>query len=197
MTYLEMIREKPLIQRLWDNKGIRIGVQVLLVVIFSALTAIAKKMHPSLEIPGSSAIYWLTVMLIGRSVMRWPGSGVLTGIGVGLWSVPIGLEHTMSYDMALYAVSGLMMDVMLFIPRINLKNPFGAIICGLMAHMVKYGFIVSTAIVSSSTRHFLVVGLINSALLHAAFGIGAGLLAWIMVKIREKAYNRFSNFFMK
>jgi hypothetical protein len=197
MTHTEIIREKPLGQRLWENKGFRIGVQIVLVVLFSALTALAKKIHPSLGIPGSSALYWLTVMIIGRSVMKWHGSGVLTGIGVGLWSIPIGLEHTMSYDMALYAVSGLMLDVMLFIPKIHLSNPFGAILCGLMAHMVKYGFIVSAALAASSTRHFLFVGLLNSALLHAAFGIGAGLLAWIIVKVGDRAYHWFSNTFTK
>jgi hypothetical protein len=166
----------------WQNRWVRIGLQVLLVIVFSALTAIAKKLHPSMGIPGSSAVYWLTVMIVGRSVTRWHGAGMLTGVGVGLWGIPIGLEHTFIYDIALYGCAGLLIDITSSLPRLDIRTPIGAVLCGFSAHMTKFGFILCTTLTASVTRHFLVVGILNSALLHAAFGAAAGLLGWGLFK---------------
>ena len=43
--------------QMWEHRGFRILVQVLLVVGFSALAALGKAIHPSQGIPGSSSIY--------------------------------------------------------------------------------------------------------------------------------------------
>jgi hypothetical protein len=163
-----------------------------MIVGFSALTAIAKKAHPSMGIPGSSGVYWLTAMIIGRSVTRWDGAGFLTGVGVAAWGIPIGLEHTFGYNVALYGCAGLLMDIVSRLPKIDIRHPVGAILCGFTAHMAKFGFIVYAALATSVTKHFLIVGLLNSALLHAAFGIAAGLLGWGLVKAGQYCAKRVS-----
>jgi hypothetical protein len=167
---------------IWHNRWLRIAIQLILVVGFSALTAAAKRIHPSLGIPGSSGILWLTAMVTGRLVTRWDGAGFLTGMGTAVWGIPIGLEHTFVYDLALYGCAGLLIDIIARLPKIDIRHPVGAMLCGFGAHMAKYGFIVAAALSSSVTKHFLLVGLLNSALLHAAFGIAAGLVAWGVVK---------------
>ena len=175
-------RRTGAISGLLRHRWARIGLQVLLVVGFSALTAAAKKLHPSVGIPGSSALYWLTALVVARSVTRWTGAGMLIGIGVAVWGVPFGLENSLPYNIGLYGISGLALDVIARLPKMDIRGPLGAIVGGLAAHMVKYGFIVGATMVSSLTRHFLVVGLVNSALLHAGFGIAAGILGWAIVR---------------
>jgi hypothetical protein len=175
---------------LWEKKWVRVVAQVLLITAFSAFTAIAKKMHPSIGVPGSSAVYWLTVMVIGRSVTRWDGAGFLTGAGVGVWGLAVGLEHSFVYDLALYSTTGLLLDIMARVPKIDIRHPVGAAISALVAHMAKFGFIVASAMLSSLTTHFMVVGLVNSALLHAGFGIAAGVFGWSIFKGGQLAFKR-------
>jgi len=155
---------------------------LLLIAAFSALTAVAKNAHPSMGIPGSSGVFWLTVMIMARAVVKTDITGTLTGVGVAAWGVPFGLEHTFGYNVLLYGASGLLLDAMTKIPKISLENPLWAALCGLVAHMAKFGFIVYAAMTASVTKHFLVVGILNSAGLHAAFGIAAGVIGWAIVK---------------
>jgi hypothetical protein len=186
----ELAQESPFISRLWGNRSVRIAFQILMIVGFSALAAIAKKAHPSIGIPGSSGVYWLTAMIIGRSSTRWDGAGFLTGVGVAAWGIPFGLEHTFGYNIALYGCAGLLIDIIARLPRIDIRHPVGAMLCGFTAHMAKYGFIVVTALTASLTKHFLIVGLLNAALLHAVFGIAAGLLGWGLVRVARKVTER-------
>jgi hypothetical protein len=55
--------------------------------------------------------------------------------------------------------------------------------------MVKFGFIMVSAIASPLTRHFLVVGILKSAGLHLLFGAGAGLLGWGAYKVWQLKRN--------
>lgn len=168
--------------RLWQDKRVRIATKLILIAAFSALAAAAKDLHPSVGIPGSSAIFWLTAMVIGRAAVKMEFTGTLTGIGVAAWGIPFGLENSFGYRILLYGLTGLLLDIMTKLPKISLDNPIGAAVCGLTAHVAKFGFIVFAALSSSVTKHFVLVGFLNSALLHAAFGIAAGLIGWSIVK---------------
>jgi hypothetical protein len=100
-----------ILPQICEKRGFRLGVQIMLVVIFSALAAAGKVIHPSQGIPGSSSLYWLAPMMLGMTVMRWPGAGVLTGISMGCWGIPFGMEHTFGYNVALYGSTGLLIDL--------------------------------------------------------------------------------------
>ena len=185
----ELVHEK-LWGSIWDNRWVRIGLQVLLLVIFSAIAAAAKRIHPSMGIPGSSAPFWLAAMIIARSTMRWDGAGLLTGAGVAVWGIPIGLENTFMHNLLLYSLSGVVLDLMVRIPHMDIRRPVGAVLCGLMAHMVKFGFIVVSAMSATITMHFEIVGLLNSAGLHIAFGIAAGIVGWIVFRGGQTGFKR-------
>jgi hypothetical protein len=171
----------------WEHRGFRVAVQALLVVIFSTAAAYGKSIHPAMGIPGSSSLYWLGPMILGATVMRWKGSGVLMGVGMGFWTMPFGLQHTMGYNMMLYGSTGLLIDLIAHLPKMNIRNPFGAIITGLGAHLAKFAFIMGGAALSSVTKHFVLVGVLNSLGLHIAFGIAAGFCGWAVFRLGQGA----------
>jgi hypothetical protein len=51
------------------NTLARIAIEALLIIGFSALTALAKRAHPGLSIPSSSAPLWLS------AINHWPCYG--------------------------------------------------------------------------------------------------------------------------
>jgi len=163
----------------WQNDKVRLAIQILFVIGMGVATAYGKKLHPSMGIPGSSAVWWLMPMMVGKIAVRRDGAGLLMGSTVALCTIPIGLEHTMVYNLGLYGITGLVLDMFPHLPKANIRNPFGAIACGTLAHMVKFGFILTAALTSSVTKHFLIVGILESAGLHLAFGAAAGLVGWI------------------
>jgi hypothetical protein len=179
--------------RLWSDRRTRLLLKLLLIVGFSALTAVAKRLHPSMGIPGSSAVFWLTAMVVGRSVVKTELTGTLTGLGVAAWGIPLGLEHTFGYNVLLYGASGLLLDVMTRLPKMGVEHPVGAALSGLVAHMAKYGFIVYAAVTASVTKHFIVVGFLNSAALHALFGAAAGIIGWAIVKTARYGFKHLSS----
>ena len=46
--------------------------------------------------------------------------------------------------------------------------------------MVKFGFILGASLSSPVTKHFVIIGIMQSFALHVASGIASGLLAWIV-----------------
>jgi hypothetical protein len=178
VTLVEKKYYEPILA-LWNDTRVRIALKILFLIGMGYLAAIGKKIHPSMGIPGSSAIYWLMPMVIGKIAVRQHGSGVLMGATIALTTIPIGLNHTSFYNFGLYGATGLALDVISALPKINIKNPLGALFCGMMAHLVKFGFILGIALSSSVTKHFLVVGILESAGLHLLFGAAAGAIGWI------------------
>jgi hypothetical protein len=171
-------RRTGVMSGLLRHRWARIGLQVLLVVGFSAMTAAAKKLHPSVGIPGSSAIYWLTAMVVARCTMKWDGAATLVGAGTAVWGIPVGLEQGFGQNLLSFAVAGLLLDVMFRVFRTNARTWWGAPLCALVASMGQFGVIIYSALSSSVTKHFMVVGLMQSTLLHIGFGLAAGLLGW-------------------
>jgi hypothetical protein len=173
---------------IWQDKRVRIAIQVLFVIGMGYLAALGKRAHPSMGISGSSALWWLMPLIVGKIAVRKGGSGLLMGSVMALSTIPIGLNHTSFYNFGLYGCTGLALDLVSAIPRINIRNVFGAIFCATMAHLVKYGFILGMAMTSSVTRHFLVYGVLGAAGLHLAFGAASGLVGflpyWIYTRIR-------------
>ena len=170
----------------WQDKRVRALAQVLCLIGIGGIAALAKRASLPLGIPGHSAILWLTPLVVGRALIRKDGAGTLMGISVALWGLPIGLGggvfHGFVHNLGLYGFTGLALDLSARLPHINIRNPFGAIFCGAIAHMIKFAFIVTAALTSSVTTHFLLVGFLKSAGLHLAFGAAAGLIGWLIYK---------------
>jgi hypothetical protein len=137
-------------------------------------------------IPGSSAVYWLMPMMLGKLIVRQKGAGLLMGATIAVSTVPIGLNHTMFYNFGLYGATGLALDLMEWLPKMNIRSFFGAIACGAVAHLGKFAFIFTMSLSSSVTKHFIIVGVLQSLGLHLAFGIASGLVAWILYRAGKK-----------
>ena len=177
---------------LWHSKWTRLALQVLLLIGFSALTALAKRAHPSMGIPSSSAPFWLTAMIVARSTMKWKGAGALVGVGTALWGMPIGLEQGFGQNLLSFGLAGAALDLATMIPGINIGRWWGAMICALAANMTQFGVIVYTALSSTVIKHFQIVGMTRSTLLHIGFGIAAGLIGWAIVKGAQSGLKRIS-----
>ncbi len=183
---MSMINNTPAIRNayrtltlLYHNDKVRLIAQILFVIGIGVAAAYGKKLHPSMGIPGSSAVWWLAPMMAGKICVRRDGSGLLMGGTIAACTIPIGLEQTFVYNLGLYGCAGLVLDMFPHIPGVNIRNPFGAIACGAAAHMVKFVFILSPVLTSSIAKHFLFVGILESASLHLIFGTIAGFAGWI------------------
>ncbi|MFZ2961054.1 MAG: hypothetical protein WA705_29595 [Candidatus Ozemobacteraceae bacterium] len=166
----------------FENTDTRWLVQLLVLITCGAVTALAKKASFSLGIPGHSALLWLSVMIVGRAMIRRDGAGLLIGMTTALWGVPFGLENTLGHNLALYGATGITIDLVSCLPGIEIRRFWSSLTIGITAHMVKFGFIVAGAFSSHVTQHFLLVGLAKSAFLHLLFGAGAGILGFIAFK---------------
>ena len=177
---------------IWHSKWASIALQVLLLVSFSAATALAKRAHPSLGIPSSSAPFWLTAMIVSRSTMRWKGAGILVGAGTALWGIPVGLEQGFGQNILSFGLAGAALDLVTMIPRVDIRRLWGALLCALVANMAQFGVIVYSTLSSTVIKHFQIVGMSRSTLLHIGFGLAAGLIGWAIVKGTQSGLRRLS-----
>ncbi len=163
----------------WQDTRVRTAAQILFLVGMGAVAVLMKKITFPLGIPGHSGVLWLGTLVAGRALVRRDGAGLLMGASMALWALPIGLNNKpFAYNLGLYAAAGLTLDIVARLPRISIRHPLGAIFCGMMAHIVKFGFVAVPALVSGVTKKFMLVGPVESGLLHLAFGAAAGLLGW-------------------
>jgi hypothetical protein len=166
----------------WQDTRVQAALQVIFLIIMGVMAAFLKKLSPGIGVSGSSAVLWLSPMIVARLFVRRDGAGSLTGAAVALWGIPIGINNGLAHNLALYAGTGLAIDVMARLPFLNLRNPVGAIICGIVAHLVKFGFILGSALASSATKNFIISGVAKSFFLHIVFGAAAGFAAWGIYK---------------
>ena len=176
----------------WQNKWLRIATQALLIIIFSATTALAKRIHPSIGIPSSSAPFWLSMMVLARCTTNWKGAGTLLGIGTALWGIPMGLEQSFGQNLASFAIAGAALDLMMMIPKMNIRRWWGAIACALAANMFQFAVIIYFSLTATVVKHFQIVGILNSIGLHIVFGIAAGLMGWVVFRGGQMGFRRLS-----
>ncbi len=168
-----------LIEGYRQDSRVQTALQVAFLIIMGALSALLKRIEPSLGISGSSAILWLGPIVLSRMLVTRKGAGTLVGVAVALWGLPIGLNNGLMHNVFLYGGAGLVLDIISGMPFISIHNPLGAILCGIFAHLAKFGVIVGYAAVSPVIKHFELWGMANAFGLHVAFGAAAGLAAWI------------------
>jgi len=170
----------------WQDARVRTAAQILFLVGMGAVATLMKKITFPLGIPGHSGVLWLGALVAGRALVRRDGAGLLMGASMALWAIPIGSNKAFTYNLGLYAATGLTLDIVAKLPRISIRHPLGAIFCGMMAHMVKFGFVAIPALVGGVTKKFMLVGPVESGLLHLAFGAAAGLLGWGAYRVRQQ-----------
>lgn len=170
------------ITSLWQDARIKALLQVLFLLSIGGIAAWAKSLSPGIRIPGSSGILWVAPLVAGRIVVQRRGAGILMGLSTALWGMPFGVHNALFYNLFLYGITGLALDLAAVLPFVNIRNPFGAIFCGLFAHIIKFGFITEAAMLTGVTKNFVLFGLAKAGFLHIAFGAVAGLIAWLAYK---------------
>ncbi len=156
----------------------RWAAQVLFLVMVGGLVAVARRyggLH--LGIPGHTGLLWMFLLVAGRAAVRRDGAGVLIGISAALWGETMGLKHSLPYNMMLYAIPGLGLDMAVRAFRMNLANPLTGMVGGAMAHGAKFLFILGYASGLDLPKQFLIVGKATAFGSHLMFGAAGGLLA--------------------
>jgi hypothetical protein len=169
---------------------VRFFLQAIFLTLMGALSALLKSISPGIGVPGSSAVLWLGPLVLARMSVKRGGAGAYTGICVALWGIPLGINNGFMHNLALFGVSGLALDLVCLIPFINITNPVGAVICGMVAHLVKFGYIFSASLVGTSAKHFILFGILKSFGLHILFGAMAGIAAWLIYRTWKAEQDR-------
>ncbi len=178
------------VESLWHDARVKGILQVLYFIMVGLISAFFKKMHPGIGVSGSSAVYWLAPLILGRLLVKRDGGATFSGACVALWGIPLGLNNDISHNLALYAGAGLAIDVMAWLPFIKIRKVWGATLTGIVAHMVKFVIIMGSAFTSPVTKNFVASGIFQSAWQHVVFGAGAGFVAWAAFKVWQSAQNR-------
>lgn len=163
---------------LWQEKRTRVILQVMFLIGMGAVAAVLKKVTFPLGIPGHSGVLWLGAMIAGRALVNKDGAGTLMGASIAIWGLPVGLNNGFAHNLGLYAATGLALDLLARVKFFSVRNPAGAVLTGIGAHLAKFLFNSSGVLFSSVVKNFLVFGFFKAAGLHIIFGAGAGLLGW-------------------
>jgi hypothetical protein len=166
------------------------ALDVFGVVAFGLVAALAKRyLDFRLGIPGHAGVGWIACLVAGSSVVRRPGAAAAAGGLMAIWGVPIGLGHSLAYNVGLYGLAGALIDGIRLI-GVRVDRPVGAAVAGLAAHLAKFGYIIAAAWVSGIVRNFEVFGLLASLRNHVLFGVAGGVLGWLILTGGRRAVRR-------
>ena len=154
------------------------GADVALAIAVGLVAALAKRyLDFSLGIPGHAGVGWIAVLVSGRLLNSRPGMATIAGLSMGLLAVPVGVGHSLGYNVVLYGMAGGLLDSGALL-RLPLHRPWGAMLAGITIHVAKYGFIFANAWISDILRRVEIFGFLRALGNHVAFGAAGGLLGW-------------------
>lgn len=149
-----------------------------LAVVIGLVGALAKKhLDFHLGIPGHAGVGWIAVLISGRLLNGRPGMSAVAGVSMGLWSAPVGLGHSLGYNVALYGSVAALLDLP-GLRRLTGSRVFGAMTAGVIVHVAKFVFVLANVWLSSVVRNVELYGLSSALVNHVAFGAAGGLVGW-------------------
>ncbi len=155
-----------------------IAVDVALAVAIGLVAALAKRyLDFSLGIPGHAGVGWIAVLVSGRLLNGRIGMATISGFVMGAWAIPVGLGHSLGYNLLLYGMAGALLDSGVLL-RLPLNRAWGAALAGMIVHLAKYGFIFANAWVSDILRRVEIFGFLGALINHLVFGAAGGLMGW-------------------
>ena len=101
---------------------------------------------------------------------------------MAVWGVPVGLGHSLGYNLMLYGLAGSLLDSGLLL-RLPLRRPWGATSAGTVVHVAKHGFVFANAWVSDILKRVEVFGFLAALANHVIFGAAGGLLGWLVWRL--------------
>ena len=169
----------------------RLARDLGLAIVIGLVGALAKKhLDFHLGIPGHAGVGWIAVLIFGRLVNRRPGMATVAGVAMGLWSVPVGLGHSLGHNLALYASVAALLDVP-GLRRLTGSRFVGAMTAGVLVHVAKFFFVLANVLLSGTVRNVEVYGLSSALVNHVAFGAAGGLVGWGMWRTDRALVARF------
>ena len=157
-----------------------VAVDVALAVAIGLVAALAKRyLDFSLGIPGHAGVGWIAVLVSGRLLNGRIGMATISGLAMGASALPVGLGHSLGYNLLLYGMAGALLDSGVLL-RLPLKRAWGAALAGMIVHVAKYGFIFANAWVSDILRRVEIFGFLGALFNHVIFGAAGGLLGWAL-----------------
>ncbi len=164
--------------RIASEAHANLAAQLLFLVFMGGLVAVSRRYFDlHLGIPGHTGLLWIFLMVTGRAVAKRDGAGVVMGASAALWGAGIGLNHSLHYNLALYSLTGLGLDLAARAFRTDLRHPLLALAAGAMAHAVKFLFILGYAVGLGLPKNIFIIGVATSFGYHLLFGALGGLLA--------------------
>jgi hypothetical protein len=154
-----------------------LALDVALAVVVGLVAALAKRyLDWRLGIPGHGGVGWIASLVAGTAVVRRPGGSVIAGAAMAVWGAPLGLNHTLAYNLGVYTLAGAVIDGSRAI-GVRLDRLPGALTVGAATHVAKYGYVLAVAWASGIVRRVEVYGLLAALRNHILFGAAGGLVA--------------------
>jgi len=165
-------------------------VDIALAVIVGLVATLAKRyLDFHLGIPGHAGVGWIAALVVGRLVNGRHGMATVAGLSMGLWGIPVGLGHSVGYNMLLYGTAGGLLDSGMLL-RLPLNRIWGAGLAGVIVHLAKYGFVFANAWISHVVRRVELFGFLAALGTHLLFGAAGGLLGWALWRLGQKVTGR-------
>ncbi|MGA1875260.1 MAG: hypothetical protein ACMUIA_06615 [bacterium] len=170
------------------KKGTFSLFQIFLIAFFSILIAITKVyLKFSLKIPGHSALFLITLLIIIRGLVPRKGTALIAGALGGLLAAGISLSARGPLDTFLcYTAAGFGVEI----AALAFKNleyfPFAAI-AGLLGNMIKLGAKITLDFSLGTPLPLILAGRTYSFFTYLIFGIISGLLGALTLKALRKA----------
>ena len=155
-----------------------LAVDLALALMIGLIAALAKRyLDFHLGIPGHAGVGWISVLVVGRLINGRTGMATLAGVSMGLWGVPVGLGHSIGYNLLLYGLAGSLLDSSTLV-RLPLQRWWGAALAGVVVHLAKFGFVFANAWISQILRRVEIYGFLAALANHIIFGVAGGMLGW-------------------
>jgi len=156
------------------------AVNLAWAVVIGLVAALAKRyLDLHLGIPGHAGVGWIAVLISGRLFNGRAGMATVAGLSMGLWGVPVGLGHSLGYNMMLYGLAGSLLDSGTLI-RLPMHRVWGAAVAGVTIHLAKFGFVFANAWISDILRRVEIFGFLGALANHLIFGAAGGILGWMV-----------------
>ena len=111
---------------------------------------------------------------------------------MGLWAVPVGINHSVGYNAALYAIAATTLEVPA-LRHVPLHTGLGAAVAGAAVHLTKYAYVFGLALASGFVRNLNFATFLPALRNHIFFGVLGGLLGWWLWRSGRYARMRLRN----
>jgi len=99
---------------------------------------------------------------------------------MGVWGVPLGISHSMGYNVALFTLAAATLEGTR--QTLPVHRLYGATASGVVVHTVKYGYVLLAAWLSGMLRDIEIYGFLAGLRNHIVFGLAGGIVAWASLR---------------